>query len=226
MNNFEMKKKNISDQVVDWLRQAIISGHFESGERLIETSIAEELGVSRVPVRYAINQLENEGVIVESDVRGFEVWTVTKEDFDEIWKLRFTLEILAYENIKEGLVREEYEMLRDQVVDMKKYYIDKDYSNVFHKDRLFHEKIIKLSHMNRVASLWTQIMTQWEMILNFNTKLALNIPSDEFERDHISIVEALYYKNIDEAKEFLLLHLRKTQDVFMNVISYLEKSDN
>ncbi len=63
------------DVIANQLREAIISGRFKAGERLIEDALAEEHGVSRVPVREALRRLETEGFVVLTPYRGATVST-------------------------------------------------------------------------------------------------------------------------------------------------------
>jgi len=220
-----LKKPKFSEEVTEWLRQAIISGAYEAGERLIETSIAEKLGISRVPVREAMKTLASEGVIVERQIRGYEVWTMTKECVDEILTLRFVLEALAYENVPDMLDHKKYESLCEQISEMKGSFNEKQYQFAVHHDRLFHENIIKLSGMQRVISFWTQIMTQWEMILNYGARFKIKFTGEKYEKIHKGILDALFEKNVEDAKRLLKLHIDYSRNQVKTVMNYLDKKD-
>ena len=69
----------LRDVVFQTLRQAIITGEFAPGERLMEITLAERLGVSRTPVREAIRKLELEGLVVMIPRKGAEVARITEE---------------------------------------------------------------------------------------------------------------------------------------------------
>ena len=81
--------------VVDRLRQSIISGELAPGERLIEYTIAEQFGVSRVPVREALRQLESEGFVTSERYRGATVSSTSTRDTIELMQVRRGLEVLA-----------------------------------------------------------------------------------------------------------------------------------
>lgn len=81
--------------VVDRLRSAIISGGLTAGERLVEDSIAEQFGVSRVPVREALRQLESEGFVTSERYRGATVSSTSTRDTVELMQVRRGLEVLA-----------------------------------------------------------------------------------------------------------------------------------
>lgn len=77
------------------LRDAILAGRWPAGAQIKQTHIAEELGVSHIPVREALKTLESEGFVVLAARRGYFVAPVSVEDAREIWRLRRTLEPMA-----------------------------------------------------------------------------------------------------------------------------------
>ncbi len=89
--------KTIGQMVYAVLREAIMSGAFAPGEWLRQESLAEAIGVSRIPVRTALLQLESEGIITFHPHRGARVRTLTPEQIDEIYRLRILLECYAVE---------------------------------------------------------------------------------------------------------------------------------
>src|SRR5271156_1650769 len=82
----------LRDQVVAELRQAILSGRLKPGERLVEGRLADELGVSRNPVREAIRALASEGLIEVTARRGAAVASLTAQEAEELLEVRATLE--------------------------------------------------------------------------------------------------------------------------------------
>jgi DNA-binding GntR family transcriptional regulator len=82
----------LHDQVVTELRQAILSGRLKPGERLVEERLADELGVSRNPVREAIRALASEGLVEVTARRGAAVATMTEQEARETIELRALLE--------------------------------------------------------------------------------------------------------------------------------------
>ena len=85
----------LRDVVFNTLRQAIITGEFVPGERLMEIALANRLGVSRTPVREAIRKLELEGLVVMIPRKGAEVARITEKDLRDVLEVRSSLEELA-----------------------------------------------------------------------------------------------------------------------------------
>ena len=87
----------LRDVVFNTLRQAILKGEMEPGERLMEIQLAQKLGVSRTPIREAIRKLELEGLVVMIPRKGAEVAHITEKDMRDVLEVRSTLEELAVE---------------------------------------------------------------------------------------------------------------------------------
>lgn len=83
-------------KTVDQIKQLIVSGQLEAGARLTENDLASALGISRGPLREAIRELVDIGLLVSQPYKGLFVRSVTKKDLEEIYSLRTTLEQFAF----------------------------------------------------------------------------------------------------------------------------------
>jgi DNA-binding GntR family transcriptional regulator len=102
-------RKSLGEHVFDSLKQAIIRGNMSSGEWLVESHIADTLGISRTPVREAIHKLEREGLIERQPRGGFTVLGLNRDDIEETFGIRAVLEgyaarLAAIKHRKEELV--------------------------------------------------------------------------------------------------------------------------
>jgi DNA-binding GntR family transcriptional regulator len=86
---------NLRDQVEQRVRGAILDGTFLPGQRLVESTIADQLGVSRAPLREVFSALGREGLVMNIPRRGNFVVAFTDKDIDEIYSLRLLLEVGA-----------------------------------------------------------------------------------------------------------------------------------
>src|SRR6476659_7823713 len=97
-------KSRRREQVVAALRDAIVAGQLEDGERLIEDKIARELKTSRGPVREALRQLEHEGFVVSYPYRGAVVLGVSDEEVQDVLiPIRLTLERFSFDKAIERM---------------------------------------------------------------------------------------------------------------------------
>src|SRR5262245_2591404 len=93
----QIGQKSLRHQVLETLREAIITGRFQPGNRLVEEELCLQLGVSRGPVREALRQLEQEGLVVSFPYRATEVIGVSEEEVREVLiPMRLTLERFAF----------------------------------------------------------------------------------------------------------------------------------
>lgn len=87
-----VKRKSLAIQVADALRELILSGEYDQGEQLRQDDVAKKLGVSRIPVREAFQQLEAEGLVVNVPYKGAIVSRLTTEEIEEYFDIRMVLE--------------------------------------------------------------------------------------------------------------------------------------
>jgi DNA-binding GntR family transcriptional regulator len=87
-----VEQRTLSDEAADRLRAAIRNGTLKPGMRLIERDLAERLGMSRIPIREAIQSLVEEGLAQKAPHRGAVVYIPTREEIEEISSLRVVLE--------------------------------------------------------------------------------------------------------------------------------------
>ena len=95
IENMEIKLPTASESVLNLLRKAIVEGALPDGSTLRQEEIAKKFGVSRVPIRDALQKLESEGFVQSSSRRGLMVTTLTTDEFEEILEMRLSLESLA-----------------------------------------------------------------------------------------------------------------------------------
>jgi DNA-binding GntR family transcriptional regulator len=93
--NVLQHQRSTPDLIADALRQAILHGIFKGGQSLRQDEIATKFGVSRIPVREALRQLEAEGLVVFQPNRGATVTSLSAEEAQEIYEIRMALETLA-----------------------------------------------------------------------------------------------------------------------------------
>ena len=92
-------RKTLREQVVEILRHKILSGEIKPGERIIEAKVAEELKVSRGPLREALRQIEEEGLVVYEAQKGCVVKTMTYEEMQETYLIQSTLDPKKYQEL-------------------------------------------------------------------------------------------------------------------------------
>ena len=132
---------SLTDEIADVVRERILKGEYEIGEKIKENQIATELKVSRTPIREAFKLLENEGLIDYIPNRGCFAKGFTKQDVDDIYAVREALEELAVRWSVARITEAELLALEEQVDLMEFYTKKKDKKKVLELNTSFHEVI-------------------------------------------------------------------------------------
>jgi DNA-binding GntR family transcriptional regulator len=145
-------------QVVEILRSAIIWGDYEPGERLIEATLSTELGTSRGPVREALRQLENEGLVESFPYRGAVVLGVSDEEVQEVLiPIRLTLERYSFVHALERMTEADFAELGKQVWLMEQAAAVDDLPRLVEADLRFHDIVISSSGQTHTVQIWRSI---------------------------------------------------------------------
>jgi len=147
---------SLASQVADFIVDGIASGAFEFGQRLIETDLARQLDVSRVPIREAVKMLEAQGILVVAPHRGAHVAEFDDLKIDRIREARIALERLA---IPDALATfrahpEKQEALAAQVAKMEDAVARKNWIEAGKADLEFHRQICQASQNEIAITLW------------------------------------------------------------------------
>jgi DNA-binding GntR family transcriptional regulator len=146
------------EQVVEALREAIIAGKLEDGERLIEDKIARELKTSRGPVREALKQLEHEGFVVSYPYRGAVVLGVSDEEVHQVLiPVRLTLEKFSIPKAVERMEDADFAELAKEVWMMSEAGRTNDLQKSVDADIRFHEILLERSGQPHAAQVWRSI---------------------------------------------------------------------
>lgn len=195
----------LRDVVFNTLRQAILKGELEPGERLMEIQLAERLGVSRTPIREAIRKLELEGLVVMIPRKGAEVARITEKDLNDVLEVRCSLEELAVELACEKITSKEIEGLRVAMNEFEVAIHEKDVTISAEKDVIFHDIIFQATRNERLIQILNNLR---EQMYRYRVEYLKDIHSHEIlVKEHEEILESIEKKNIAKAKESIKNHI-------------------
>lgn len=194
--------------IADDLRHRILRGQFTRGERLSEVSLAQQLGVSRPPLREAMRLLQKEGLLSSEPRRGMFVTPLTAEDVREIYGLRTVLENFA---IDQALPLEDPTRLRplhDSVERMRQFVADGDLAELTLENLRFHRGLTALADHKRLQSMYESIMGQLQMCMAMNLRFRESLINDheDVARRHETLVTSLEAGDPEVAKQVLANH--------------------
>jgi DNA-binding GntR family transcriptional regulator len=147
----------LRESIVKYLRNSILTGKYEPGQRIVESELATHFNISRGPIREAIRQLEQEGLLEYSRNRGCKVKILSPDEAWEIYLLRSDLESLSVKILKGKIPEETLKRMRKAINEMRFYVEELDIVGLVETDHEFHSQIIKSSNMKRIEDLWSSL---------------------------------------------------------------------
>jgi DNA-binding GntR family transcriptional regulator len=197
-------RSNLREQIKDVILQRILDGDYQPGARLVETRIAQELGVSQAPVREALRDLEQLGCIVHEPFRGCSVRAFSAHELLEAFPVRAALEALAARLAAERMTEDELLELGDLLETMRAAAAREDAHGQSQANAQFHATIVRAA---RNATL----ERQWSFLEPFSrTYISVSQPGLDLRAlsdRHIPILDALRARDGDAAAEAMHQHL-------------------
>lgn len=184
------------------LLEAIDVGVFKPGDRLVESDLAERFGVSRTPIREALQRLETQSLLTR-DGRSLIVASLSHNQMSELYVVRAELEGLAARLAARHAADEEIEVLRAMIEEDRKLVADP--SALSRANRRFHKQIHLASH-NRYLVQQLDLVHR-SMALMATTSLAAEGRGEVAMEEHHAIVEAIAHRDEDAAQEALRNHI-------------------
>lgn len=199
-----IKRSVLREEIKTYLIDAIVKGTYKTGERLVETQIARDLGISQAPVREAFRDLEQIGILRTVPYKGAYVNGYSIQDLKNAYDVRAELEGLAIKLAVPQITDEQINELEDIYGQMKTVTDLKKQVNL---DVQFHEYIVKVSHNSILERAWKSVsVAHWTYygIYNFHK-------IDLVER-HESILQAFRDRDAPKATELIKKHFLELKD--------------
>lgn len=200
---------SLTDEIADVVRERILKGEYEIGEKIKENQIATELRVSRTPIREAFKILENEGLIDYVPNRGCFAKGFTKQDVEDIYAVREALEALAVNWAVDRITEKEIAALEEQCDLMEFYTKKKDIKKVLEMNSSFHD-IIYASARSRFLA---QVLRSYKEYID-KTRKSIFYEQSYLESilvEHRAILDAIKDKDKEGAAAAMTKHLMFSQ---------------
>jgi DNA-binding GntR family transcriptional regulator len=212
--------KPLREIVFETLREAIINTVLKPGERLMEIQLAEEMGVSRTPVREAIRKLELEGFVVMVPRKGAYVAGISIKDIADVFEIRAAMEGLAAGLAAERITEEELEQLERILVKIGECVQNNDLEKLIEVDTEFHDTLYKACRNERLVQIVSNLR---EQIQRARTA-SLSTPgrSKYALEEHKKIVEAVSERNVELAQLLAREHIENAENAMLDVLNNKE----
>ena len=206
----------LRDVVFNTLRQAILRGDLKPGERLMEISLANKLGVSRTPVREAIHKLEQEGLVLMIPRRGAEVAQITEKSLRDVLEVRGALEELAVRLACERMTGQALGELNRAAERFEKTLGSSDITSVAEADVAFHDVIYMATDNQRLIALLNNLREQMYRYRVEYLKDEKSYPV--LVQEHRQIIEGLAARNKEMVSAAMQMHVRNQVNAIKEMI--------
>lgn len=208
MINFDLQNhRPLREIVYEELKREILVGEIAPGTRMMEIELADEMGVSRTPVREAIRKLEKEGLVTIEPRKGAYASDVSIKDMVDVLEVREDLEAMAAAMAAQRVSEEEKKNLIDATLEYKRAVESEKTEDIIKADERFHQLIVNYSGNKTLVQLFSQVQ---ELALRFRY-----LYYDDFSRyegmpmEHREIEEAILSGDFDKARVAAGAHVKK-----------------
>jgi GntR family transcriptional regulator, rspAB operon transcriptional repressor len=199
-------RRKVTDWVYEEVREAIIDLRLKPGEPLREATMAEQLGVSKTPVREALTRLEQEGLVETASFKGAVVSGYSDDDLREIYELRGLLEGAAARAAAESASAETLDQLRDLTSRSRTLRDKGKLAELADLLGAFDIVIYQQVENGRIRALIENLQAHLGRIGRLTQEIPGRVAASVEE--HAAVVEALAARDPDEAERLIRLHIR------------------
>lgn len=207
------ERKSLGQHVFDNLKQAIIRGNIVPGEWLVESHIAQMLGISRTPVREAIHKLEREQLIERQPRGGFTVLGLNRDDIEETFGIRGVLEGYAARLATDRHLPRELKVLEKKAAEFQECLSKKQMDSLLVINTEFHELLYALSKSPRlihmINGLRDQIYRYREIILKDQKYARMS------HDDHMQMLKFMHKRDGIGVEKLVREHILRGQEVVL-----------
>ncbi len=199
----------LSERIAGEIRSAVLSGEMRPGMRIRQELLAAHFGASRIPVREALRQLENEGLVVLAPNRGAWIADVNSEESIEVYKIREAVEPLAIFESVPNMTGADIDSLAETVRELERVTTLEDYIQL---DREFHLRTYSRARMPQLLGMVERF---WNSTQHFRRQFV----KETFAKDglpfsdpqHLLLMDAISGRDAEGAAIIVRLHIRRTR---------------
>jgi DNA-binding GntR family transcriptional regulator len=218
MDLFDQKKENksLTSLIFDRIREDILNGRYLTGDKLVEIKLADELGVSRTPVREALKQLELDGLVDNIPNRGVVVKGISQDDIDDILTIRLCIEGLVGQWAAERILDEEIKEL-EEIFDLMEFYTSKgDIDKIFELNTKFHETLYKATKSRYLEG----VLKDFQLFIKSSRNNSLKTEGRLFTalEEHRNILEAIKNHDRENTRISLVKHISESNENIKSLV--------
>lgn len=218
MDLFDQKKENksLTSLIFDRIREDILNGRYLTGDKLVEIKLADELGVSRTPVREALKQLELDGLVDNIPNRGVVVKGISQDDIDDILTIRLCIEGLVGQWAAERILDEEVKEL-EEIFDLMEFYTSKgDFDKIFELNTKFHETLYKATKSRYLEG----VLKDFQLFIKSSRNNSLKTEGRLLTalEEHRNILDAIKNHDRESTRKSLVKHISESNENIKSLV--------
>ena len=208
-------RSSMRDKIAERLREMILTQKLPPGSRISEYELSKLFKVSKTPVREAINIVKGEGLIAGESWQGIYVFKPTRKDVDDIFSIRYILEIEAVNQVMDHLTEVHRKKFEEFIEVFQKVTSSFEKDAYVKLDTEFHTYIVKAT-----GNDWLyKIIGKLSQVTTMIRALTLKSTDIEFAKNHIIICEAILAKDKQAAQELMRQHIQSAWNDTLKIIS-------
>jgi len=203
----KLKRTVLSEQIKEQLMEDIFHKKYKAGDRIVESALARELGVSQASVREALRSLIAMGFLENEPFKGITVRSFTEQDLMEVITVRVALETLACQLAVKRVTDEEINELENIVDEMIKASEEGNVDKRIHLNILFHEKLVETSGNKLIVQLYKYMrFGTWSLLTGHLSEM----DPMQISSRHRLLLDALRSRDVDRITAAVRDHIEST----------------
>jgi DNA-binding GntR family transcriptional regulator len=203
-----MQHLSLKESAYKIIKEKLLNLEYEPGSRLREDLLAQEISMSRTPVREAINQLSAEGLVHNIPRKGIFVIQLTPQEISDFLDIREALEALAIENCIRKIDEREFKVLEKIQMDFAAALNENNYKKCNSLDSKFHQQIAKVSKNKKLIEFLGEIEDFMHIARAIEKKEQPKQKNELTLKEHQAILEAIRDKDVQRAREAISANIR------------------
>jgi len=204
-----LQLNSLTNLVQAEIERMILEGELQSGAKLTESTLAEQLGVSRGPVREAFRMLEESGLVSTIKNRGVFVRDVPLQEALEIFEVRAVMDLYVGRKLAETVSPTQVKELR-QLVDAMEQAVKGDNARDYHRFNLkFHDRLLELADNAKLTATYRKLVNELSLFRRQNLSAE---SMAVFTREHRQIVKAIAAGDPEAAGQAMFQHVMNSRE--------------
>ena len=213
--------KSLTQIAYENLRQSILNGEMRAGELYNEMAIAKQLGISRTPIREALLELSNKGMVTFLPRRGVIVRSLSKEDVDELFELRQVLETHFINKIAANPTDYDFSALKKNIKAQKNAALKNNIPDYLRHNGAFHSTMAEMCNNQRMLEIYGGIVDLIRLLALQSLQHPMRM-QDRLIPQHEAILKAIRKGISNQATALLITHLKESKQAALEGIQIIQ----